>query len=88
LTCGGIALQCGTPSHFGEEPKYQCTFVSEHIRNCAANIHPNFSVFPINKFYKATTEKERKTKEKLFIEKYKPSMNATQNSYNFLCYNV
>lgn len=59
------------------EPRYQCTFVSEHIRNCAANIHPNFFVFPIYKFYKATTEKERETKEKLFIEKYKPSLNAT-----------
>jgi hypothetical protein len=59
------------------EPKYQCTFASEHIRNCAANIHPNFSISPIYKFYKATTEKERKTKEKRSIEKYEPSLNAT-----------
>lgn len=28
------------------EPKYQCTPVSEHIRNCAKNKSPNFSVFP------------------------------------------
>ena len=59
------------------EPKYQCTHVSEHIRNCAKNVSPNFTVFPFYKFHKDTTEKERETKEKLFIQKYKPLLNAT-----------
>lgn len=58
------------------EPKYQCTAVSEHIRNCARNKSPNFTVFPFYKFLRDTTEKEREAKEKLFINKYRPVLNA------------
>lgn len=58
------------------EPKYQCIPVSEHISRCASNKTPNFKVFPLYKFYKKTVEKERETKEKLFILKYKPLLNA------------
>lgn len=58
------------------ETKYQCTAVSGHLRNCAKNIIPKFTVCPIYKFYKTTTEKERETKEKRFISLYKPQLNA------------
>nr|XP_022299146.1 uncharacterized protein LOC111107980 [Crassostrea virginica] len=58
------------------EPKYQCTLVSEHIRNCAVNKNPNFTIIPFYKFKCETTEQERETKEKLFIHKYKPVLNA------------
>lgn len=58
------------------ETKYQCTAVSGHLRNCAKNIIPNFTVCPIYKFYKTTTEKERETKEKHFISLHKPQLNA------------
>lgn len=58
------------------EPKYQCTSVSEHIRNCARNKSPNFTIFPFYKFLRDTTEKEREAKEKLFINKYRPVLNA------------
>ena len=59
------------------EPKYQCTKVSQHIRECAKNLSPNFTVFPFYKFLRETTETERELKEKRFIQGYKPALNAT-----------
>ena len=58
------------------QTEYQCTAVSGHIRTCAENIFPNFTVFPIYKFYNKTSEKERETKEKHFISLFKPKLNA------------
>lgn len=58
------------------EPKYQCTPVSGHIRNCAKDVFPNFTVFPFYKFHKKTTEIERENKESLFISKFNPVLNA------------
>ena len=46
------------------EPKYQCTSVSGHIRNCAKNLFPNFYIFPLYKFYGKSTEKERENNKK------------------------
>ena len=58
------------------EPKYQCTSVSDHIRNCAVNKNPNFTIIPSYKFKCETTEQEHEIKEQLFIQKYKPVLNA------------
>ena len=58
------------------EPKYQCTLVSEHIKNCVVNTTPNFTIIPFYKFKCETTEQERETKEKIFFHKYKPILNA------------
>lgn len=46
------------------EAKTQCTAVSGHLNNGAKNIFPNFIAYYLYKFYKATTEKECKIKEK------------------------
>lgn len=49
---------------------------SDSIRNCVKNKSPNFTFFTFYKFLMDTTENERETKEKLFIIKYKPVLNA------------
>jgi hypothetical protein len=47
------------------EPKCQCASVSEHIRDYAANIHPNFFRFShlqiLQKHYRKRTQNKRKT---------------------------
>lgn len=45
------------------ETKYQCTPISEHFGISAEIILTNFTVFPIYKLCKATTEKEDETKQ-------------------------
>lgn len=37
--------------------------------------YSSLTVFPIYKLYKDTTQKERESKEKLFIQKFKPYLN-------------
>lgn len=56
---------------------YECKMNRKGIMyNCARNKSPNFTVFPFYKFLRDTTEKEREAKEKLFIYKYRPVLNA------------
>ena len=64
------------------EPKYQCTKVSQHIRECAKNLSPNFTVFPFYKFLRETTETERELKEKRFIQGYKPALNYSKLKFH------
>ena len=58
------------------EPKNQCTLVNIYIRICAVNTNLNFTETLFYKLKCETTEQERETKEKLFIYKDQPVLNA------------
>lgn len=58
------------------DPSVRMIPLSGHIANCAANKIIGFSIYPFYKFRSDTTENERVTKEKEFIRKYNPKLNA------------
>ena len=54
------------------EPKYQCTLVSEHIRNYGVNKYQNFTLIPFYKLKYETTEQELETKKPYLFITVKP----------------
>lgn len=58
------------------DPTTRMIPLSGHIDTCAANLIPNFLVFPLYQFSTETTQQQRENKEQLFIQKYRPILNA------------
>ena len=63
------------------EPKYQCSLVSEHIRNCGVNKYQNFTLIPFYKLKYETTEQERETKKTYLFITVKPFFNFWTGIY-------
>ena len=58
------------------EPYTRKIPLSEHIDNCAGQTMPNYFIFPFYQCSDSTTEQQRINKEMLFINKYRPKLNA------------
>ena len=50
--------------------------LSQHIDSCAGHQLPNYSIFPIYQCGDSATEEQPINKEKQFITKYRPKLNA------------